>query len=594
MKLVSLQIFPRGNYGWQSEPLYFGDHITQLYGPNGCGKTPIIQSIAYCLGYPSEFRNDIYEQCDYAILEIRTAKGILKLKRIYSKKNTDITVYFSDDSKQRFFTEKEYSEFIFEWIGLKTRSLITKRNQKTSPYLSTVLPIYYIDQDIGYSRFYCPPRSSTFIKDQFAEMIRMLFDLPAKNSFDAKKARIQAKKELDFLDKQVETHRSNLKIAKDKFKFITKSSTEISIGLKQLKFELNDLKKSGTSHDDSVLVLDQLIVSRRKQSYKIKDEAQLISDRCNGLDRIVLEIDTEIATLNLNEGAKRIFLSFEEICAAPNCQLFARSSESYSKNLLYLKDQIKDLERNAELDKVRIGQLNNQKTDLDVYIKQITDERDKIIDQDETSALVEAISEIKNQIFDLQSDLDDIREIENLEKRFIDVLESREQALDRYQSFTPQKSSIPKIVQLKSDLRQIFLSWLDIINTENISRDISFKEDFTPELGTEKISQFKGSTRVRAVLAFHAALIELILLKTKNNFGFLILDTPKQQEVSSDDLDNFFKKLKKLSLTTNLQIIFSTTEYHYVGDKSDKEWIPAFPGIKHKMFLQQLQPTHEK
>ncbi|WP_206538740.1 hypothetical protein, partial [Aeromonas finlandensis] len=62
-----------------------------------------------------------------------------------------------------------------------------------------------------------------------------------------------------------------------------------------------------------------------------------------GIAQLTHEINTEIDTLNLNEEARRVFLSFNEICGSSCCQLFNSSSNSYSKNLLYLKDQIKDL-----------------------------------------------------------------------------------------------------------------------------------------------------------------------------------------------------------------------------------------------------------
>jgi recombinational DNA repair ATPase RecF len=41
MNLLTLQIFPKGLDGWMSDELHFGNHITQLFGPNGCGKTPL-------------------------------------------------------------------------------------------------------------------------------------------------------------------------------------------------------------------------------------------------------------------------------------------------------------------------------------------------------------------------------------------------------------------------------------------------------------------------------------------------------------------------------------------------------------------------
>ncbi|AXN30054.1 hypothetical protein DVV14_01565 [Vibrio coralliilyticus] len=59
MKLISIEILGNGESGWSSEPLFFGKHITHISGPNSCGKTPIVQSIAFCLGYPCLFREDI-------------------------------------------------------------------------------------------------------------------------------------------------------------------------------------------------------------------------------------------------------------------------------------------------------------------------------------------------------------------------------------------------------------------------------------------------------------------------------------------------------------------------------------------------------
>lgn len=58
--------------------------------------------------------------------------------------------------------------------------------------------------------------------------------------------------------------------------------------------------------------------------------------------------------MKLTDLARRVFASFHEICRAPNCGLFLGSTESYGKNLLYLRDQIKDLEHNAIRTEMRI------------------------------------------------------------------------------------------------------------------------------------------------------------------------------------------------------------------------------------------------
>lgn len=589
MKLLSIKILPSGQSGWESDELFFGENITQLFGANGCGKTPIVQSIAYCLGYPCVFRNDIYDKCGHAILKVETAKGILILKRVFinSSKSIDIEVIESSGTKQRFLDQKEYSNYLFEWLGLKVNNLVTNSDKLTSPYLASMLPIYYLDQDDGYSKIYCPPAS--FIKDQFSEMMRMIFDLPIKNSFDVKKDKFKAKEKLDFFDKQVSEHARRYEIANQNTNTITKSSKELSDEISRFEGEIVSLKGSGANHSDSINVLDRMIQKHQNSIADLSREISELNKRSYGVGQIIHEINTEIETLNLNEEARRVFLSFNEICGSANCQLFSSSSDLYSKNLLYLKDQIKDLERNSKVSKAKVKELEERKIYLGSLIKNIIDERNTTLHASEISVLVNTISELKNEIFDLQNQKNDLAMVENLEERHLSMVFKRDKALEKFESFSSNRATIPELIKLKADLRKYFLEWLDRLHTSNISRDITFRNDFEPVLGEEKISQLKGSTKIRAVLAYHAALIELMVnYKDYSSFGFLILDTPKQHEIHNDDLNRYLKGLKDLCMRFNIQIVFSTTEYHYEGDDLDVEWNPKYQGSEQKMYLKKL------
>jgi len=582
MKLVSLQIFPSGSKGWGSDRLRFGDNVTQLFGPNGCGKTPVVQSIAYCLGFPCVFRNDIYDRCNYVTLHVETKKGELVISRTYSR-DVDIEVTDPSGQVQRFYNEKDYSLYIFDWLDLNVSNLVTNANKSTPPYLASMLPIFYLDQDDGYSRLYCPPGS--FIKDQFSEMVRMLFDLPVKNSFDDKKEKINAKEKLDFLDRQVESQSRRVEVARQSLSVVSSSSAQIKDEISRLEIELDHLKSTEANRDDSVNTIDRLISNHRKKIIDIGFEISETRKRTTGIGQIVHEINTEIETLNLNEESRRVFLSFGEICGSAQCQLFSSSSDSYSKNLLYLKDQIKDLERNSERDELKIEQLEIQKKQLEDLVQGIVDERNRSVQKSEVSSLVDAISEIKNQVFELQNQLSDIEKVESLESIHLDLINRRGRALEEYQAFSSDRSIIPSIIRIKAELRKTFLKWLDVIHTSNVSHDITFRDDFFPILGGESVSQLKGSTRIRAVLAYHAALIELMAKFERLSFRFLILDTPKQHEIHVDDLDRYLKALKDICVSYGVQVVFSTTEYHYEGDSDDAEWLPVYPGEEQKMFL---------
>ena len=123
MKLKSLQIYSNRVNGLSCEALDFAEHITHIYGPNGCGKTPVTKSIAFCLGYPAVFRNDIYERCKMASLEIEVGQYAYKIIRQFSRE-LDIEVIDHTNVRERFFSEGEFSEFLFKVLGLDYPNLV--------------------------------------------------------------------------------------------------------------------------------------------------------------------------------------------------------------------------------------------------------------------------------------------------------------------------------------------------------------------------------------------------------------------------------------------------------------------------------------
>lgn len=584
MKLISIKLFPQGANGLGSEELYFGENITQLYGPNGSGKTPIIQSIPFCLGYPSIFRNEIYERCSHVILKVNSGNINLSIKRVYSR-DVDIEVTERNHITQRFYNESEYSAYLFELLKINYPNLVSNKNQSTTPYLATMLPIFYVDQDEGYSKIYSSP--SNFIKDQFSEMTRLLFGLPVKNHFDKRREKILAKENLDSLDKKVEIHSRKLQEAQNSTKDINKSAEEIRREISNVEKELDGLKNHSLTQDEPIRILERLISKKISEVRNIENKVATMNIRSKSVTKIVDEINTEIETLNLNEEARRVFLSLDEICGSASCQLFSPSSDSYSKNLLYLKDQIKDLERNDVANRARITSQNEIRASLEGEIQELSRERNKAIESSDMSSVIDTISEIKSSVFELQSQLDELNTLDAIERNHLQLTLERDKACEKYDSFSSNQVRIPELQRLRANLRELYISWLDKIHTSNISHDITFKDDFVPILGTETIPQLKGSTRSRAILAYHAALIQLLGENESLAFKFLILDTPKQHETHVNDLDRYMLELKHLCSQLDVQVIFSTTEYHYNGNGMDSEWNPEYPGEEQNMFLRQ-------
>jgi hypothetical protein len=468
-------------------------------------------------------------------------------------------------------------------LRLSYPNLVSNGNLLVKPYLSTILPLLFTDQDKGYSDVYSAP--DNFIKDQFQEMIRILFGLAPKNFFDAKKEKIDSKNQLEYMDHEVKRREEKLKTAQQATEATGRSRDEISEEISLLESELGAVTTKNSTKVDSTRAFDNMIA---QQSNLIRDLEMSLSEirkRRRSITIMIDEINSEANTLSLNESSRQIFLSFEEVCSNINCGLFSSSSNSYAKNLLYLKDQIKDLVRS---DAAFIREEDRIQSQIQAYtesVQKLVGERNSQYHSSETAALISSVSKLKDRIFQLQIQLFEHDKLSEIEKEYVLSLNKRNAALEKYESFQSVRSDSSEIVRIKADLRRSFLNWLDRLHTpNNVSRDITFRNDFEPVMGNERISQLSGSTKVRTVLAFHAALIE-ILVEAKSPIKILVLDTPKQHEINNDDLDRYFKALKIICERGGIQVVFSTTEYKYLGDQFDTTWSPQYEGEEQKMFL---------
>lgn len=200
--------------------------------------------------------------------------------------------------------------------------------------------------------------------------------------------------------------------------------------------------------------------------------------------------------------------------------------------------------------------------------------------------IVEAISELTKRHFELQREQQAVSALEREQGTYVEFLNERERIQNDLGALGGGGAvSDLRAIEIRRDLRERITFWLDILRTKNVSREIHIDYDFNVEFGQEKISQLKGSTLLRVILAVRTAVFELYTRDASKKFRFFLLDTPRQQDIEAADLGNFVTELKKLAVGNDVQIVFSTTEYHYECADDDKEWRPEFPGPEQDMFL---------
>lgn len=587
MRLKSLQIEPLGDTGWESPLLTFGERTTMLFAPNGSGKSPVIRGLASALGFQNKFRTDILEKCKAVVLIAESEGKPLTIRRVLGATNNEFYATMDFDGEEtEHHSEGSFSIALFKLLGLKPPRLVSNKGEEAQPYISTLLPVFYLIQGYGYSAAYKSPNA--FIEDQFAEMVRFSFGLNPKHSYEVKKNLIEEKAALEAQTRKIVGAQRVLEYQSRGVDDSDSHQAALRRMADDLTAQIDALRTSvdakGTASSALTEMLRQKDVQIRAKQLELFD----LKNRVAGIEAIRAEIDGEVKTLGLNEEARRVFTSFQEICRVPNCGLFLGSTESYGKNLLYLKDQIKDLERNSMRAEVRAEQLQERLEELRVERKTLADNLDSPSASD-VDQLVTAVQAMTKQLVDVQSDLGRIAALKTEKSKLFDLERERDRIQDRIDGLTNTGRADNDFKKLRMTLRELTVKWMRTLVTQNVSTNVDIDLNLRFTFGGEAIETIgsggTSSTTIRLVLAIHAALFEAYLSDKSRPFRFLILDTPKQEELHTADLAQYLTELEKMCEANDAQLVFSSTEYDHPTGQKDKRWLPAYKGPDKPMYL---------
>lgn len=587
MRLKSLQVEPLGEGGWESPLLEFGHRTTMLFAANGSGKSPVVRMLASALGFPNNFRAEILEKCNAVVLHAETDGKPLTIRRALESKNDIFYATIDFDGEQtEHHSEASFSAALFQLLGLKPPRLVSNKGEETRPYVATLLPLFYLIQGHGYSTAYRAP--SSFIMDQFAEMVRFAFDLNPKHSFEVKKSLIEERSALDAQTRKIVVAQRVLEYQRRGVDDSDANQAALQRSSENLAQQIDGLRSSVDARGTASSALTELLRQKDVQIRARQLELFELQDRVAGIETIRAEIDGEIKTLALNEEALGVFKSFQDICRAPNCGLFLGSAESYGKNLLYLRDQIKDLERNTQRAEIQVEQLEKRLDELGA-------ERESLVENLESpnasgvDQLVTAVQTLTKQLVGVQSELARISSLKDERSKLFKLEQERDRIQERIEGLTNSGRADQAFNELRRKLRELTVKWMDMLDTTSVSRNVDIDLNLRFTFGGETLDTIgsggTSSTTSRLVLAIHAALLEAYLADTTRPFRFLILDTPKQDELHTADLARYLTELEKMCEAKDAQLLFSSTEYDHPTAKQDKRWLPTYRGPEKPMYL---------
>ena len=583
VRLQSFQYLPATTNGLETPELPFGGLFTAVQGANGSGKTPLMKGITMALGHELELPPDIRARCDAARLRLLNDGNILTLTRKISQ---DFELTVDDGEEVEEFTEpKRFAEWFVQLLGGAQRTLTSKKGEATELYANIVLPAFWVDQDNGWTTAYFTPKHRDFIRDQRQEVIRFLTGLPARHPFRDKSDFDRAKGDAEKAEKDVELQRYVVERLRTSYSIVEDEEPRLLERQAALQAELTANSQTIEAVRDLTAFFEHDITRLEQQKAELTFRHSALTRRRGQLNLVLAELGGEVEILGANVEAAELL---REFCGRERCEMFSNSEQSYGRSLLYLKDQIKDIEA---ADHGLDGDTSAMRRDIDEIdgeIESMRAERTAALEASPQAQLAKKLDTLTAEMVEVKLRLASYKHYNSERAKFELVLDRREQANTRVAELRPRgtRGDADPLEDVRRQLTDSMQKWLAALATENV-KEAGFSDDFQPHIDGSQFaptSHQSGSTRTRIVLAFHAALLEVSLNRGGNHPGWLIFDAPKQHELSQADFDVYMERLKQLGerYPDRVQVVFSVADLKTHFEATDEVWDPMFTNAEGK------------
>lgn len=592
MKIESLELLPRGENGWGSGVLRFGGITTLLLGPNGSGKTPILKALDFCLGVPVELPPEVKERCLAVAVTFMGNAGPHRIERKITQ-GVEATLTAPDGATTHVQDERQLSEWVFSQIGCSPRVLTAKNGALAAPYMSVAGPMFLVDQDTGWAAPYVPFEAQTFIKDQREEIIRWFLSLPPKNQPANKEEYQKAKTRQETLQGLIQVKREVIESLKRDMG--EDRSADASKRLEERRFGLEESIARVSSVVANLTSAESPLQKRIRDASVRRDDIAFRLANCRRrqmqLVEIQSEVNTELEALEQNEVAAEVFRS---LCGSKDCQFFRNPEETYGRRVLYLRDQLKDFESSTGQVVQEVALLAEQLAGAEAGVKDAVAAFNQTLHGNQGGEHVAAFEAASIELADICVRIDRLNRIAKLKEQFDELIKEEQRVSEDVSELRPtgsRRSDGSRLLDARQMLAKSFKGWLLTLKTPNMVGEASFDEELNLVVNGEKITSkthFSGSTRTRLLLAFHGALVETSLGLDGEHPKVLVLDAPKQHEMSAADLRSFLERFYKLSSAhkSSVQLVFSATDPEVAPEGMiDALWEPRFETEEGLRFL---------
>ena len=362
MRLKSLEIKGFKSFA-DKTVLHFDEGITGVIGPNGCGKSNIIDSIRWVIGEQkiSHLRSENLESLVFNGSKTRSASGLAEVSLTFENTRNLLPTEFSTITVTRKFYKSGESEYRLNDVQCRLKdiqNLFMDTGVSTDSY--AIIELGMVDE---------------IIKDKENSRRRMLEQAAgitiyktrkkeAKQKLDATEQDLARIEDLLFeINNQLKTLENQAKKA-EKYYEIKKEYRELSIELAKAALEgfnltYRDLNTQSETETDKKVKLDAEIAN---EEAIIEQEKVGFIEKERALQSMQHEFNDLVQTLRTKENEKNLasqrlnFLKERE----SNLQEFLNKSEG----------QLKGLEESIEFTRIQVGEEQNKLEGLEQQVEE--------------------------------------------------------------------------------------------------------------------------------------------------------------------------------------------------------------------------------
>ena len=454
MRLKSLEI--KGFKSFADKTLVsFDENITGIVGPNGCGKSNIVDSIRWVIGEQkiSHLRSENLESLVFNGSKTRSASGLAEVSLTFENTKNLLPTEFNTITITRKFYKNGESEYRLNDVSCRLKdiqNLFMDTGVSTDSY--AIIELGMVDD---------------LIKDKDNSRRRMLEQAAgisiyktrkkeAKQKLDATEQDLARIEDLLFeINNQLKTLENQAKKAQ-KFYEIKKDYREISIELAKAALEgfnvtFRELNEQHDAETDKRIALEATVAT---------EEAALEQERVSFIER-----EQELHTLqhSFNELVQNVRTKEnEKNLASQRLEYLKEREENLSQFLGKAEGQIQGIDESISFTKDQITEEENTLSGLTGQLEELraqVDEKRAVLDENrnELNALRSSYQQIQRSQFDAEKKVAVAdTSIQNIQRTIFQLEEERAERQDQVQQLEIEKEEKHKQLQTRqTDLEQL-------------------------------------------------------------------------------------------------------------------------------------------